>query len=128
MNVVFVASNPSVKSSDTACMNVATRSRIILNGWIEEIEANVRFVNVCDDRTEKNRPLTVSEIKSCLKSLEIKLQDCDKIVTLGNTASKAVSMLGLKHLKVPHPSPKNRLLNDKKFVEEIKEKIRDFCS
>jgi len=38
----------------------------------------------------------------------------DVYVALGNNASRA--LYGIPHFKLPHPSPKNRKLNDKEFI------------
>jgi len=42
----------------------------------------------------------------------------DKIIALGNYASRALKKLNVDHFKLPHPSGLNRKLNDKKWVDE----------
>jgi len=42
-----------------------------------------------------------------------------KIVALGNQVSKLLTDMGIKHFKLPHPSGRNRLLNDKSFEKNI---------
>jgi hypothetical protein len=39
------------------------------------------------------------------------------VIALGNVASKALDDLKIEHYKLPHPSPKNRKLNCKSFVQ-----------
>lgn len=54
----------------------------------------------------------------------------DKIVALGNNASKRLTKYGIPHFKLPHPSGRNRQLNDKSYIEsrlaECKKYICDF--
>lgn len=37
------------------------------------------------------------------------------VVALGNSVSSVLSRLGVEHFKMPHPSGRNRLLNDPVF-------------
>jgi len=43
------------------------------------------------------------------------VQGCH-MVALGNLASKVLTTMGMDHFKLPHPSPKNRKLNNKEFI------------
>lgn len=40
------------------------------------------------------------------------------IVALGNNASKALHDMRVNHFKLPHPSGRNRQLNDKAFITD----------
>lgn len=40
------------------------------------------------------------------------------VVALGNTASKAVQWFDIPHFKLPHPSSRNRQLNDPNFEQQ----------
>jgi uracil-DNA glycosylase len=87
-------------------------------------------INVSNNKTEENRPLKVSEIKESLDPLmaEIVIAEADKIVALGKTAAKALTLLGVDFYEMPHPSGRNRLLNDPKYVEEKIKGLLEFCS
>lgn len=41
-----------------------------------------------------------------------------RYVALGNEAAKELKDFGLQHFKLPHPSGRNRQINDKKFIEQ----------
>lgn len=125
MKVLFVGSNPSVKNLDPSIPFEGTRSQKILDVWINFLQlADYQVVNILDRATTNNRPLTKREIKNCIIEFRMKLQDIkyDRIIALGNSASIALKMLKLEHYKLPHPSPRNRKLNNKdELQKELKE-------
>jgi uracil-DNA glycosylase len=52
----------------------------------------------------------------------------DKIVALGKTAEKALTLLGYDFYAMPHPSGLNRKLNDKDYIEEKIKGLRDYIN
>jgi uracil-DNA glycosylase len=88
----------------------------------------VTFLNVSDQPTPGNRPLTVGEIKANLVRLDadIKAHNPERIVAVGKTATKALTLLQLQFLEIPHPSGCNRKLNDPKVVEEVIKKLQSY--
>lgn len=123
--ILFIGSNPSIKSSSTLPFWEDSKSRSILNSWISRTSLDngyvIHFENVSNHPTENNRPLNVSEIRFNLDRINTIIKDRNfyRIVALGNTASKALTLLRVKHYSLPHPSGLNRKLNDKNFVEEM---------
>lgn len=118
--VLIVGSNPSVKSPNNSAFHPSTRSRMILDEWFKDIDAELHFINVCDRTRPGNRQMRVSEIRECLPSLKSKIKmtkliHC-RVVAVGRTASKALNLLGVEYLEMPHPSGMNRKLNDKEYV------------
>lgn len=122
--ILFLGSNPSQSSSSTLPFWEDSRSRKILDLWLSRIALDDRysivFANVLDYPTDNNRPLKPSEIRSSLPELQLKISEVKpvKIVSLGKTASTALTLLRMEHFAMPHPSGLNRQLNDKNFVEE----------
>lgn len=126
-NIVFIGSNPSIKSSKLTPFWNDTKSAKILRSWLEQLkdsDSELFFYNVSDQPTENNRPLKISEIKENLQSLKNKLAIFSehkmeiKVVALGKTAEKALTLLRIPHIAMPHPSGLNRKLNDKAYVQE----------
>lgn len=126
--VIFIGSNPSQKSGSIVPFWHDTRSTAVLKKWMDQVYLDptirldsVAFGNVANIVTPNNRPLKMSEIKAALPRLNKLInEDCvpDKVVALGKTAEKALTMLGIPHHAMPHPSGLNRLLNDPLYVAE----------
>lgn len=120
MNVLFIGSNPSVASGDNSAFNRNTKSFKILQSWVQTINGTFYYLNVSNNKTINNRPLKLSEIQGALNELEssIELIKPDKVIALGKTAAKALTLLRYNFYEMPHPSGRNRLLNDKVYVQE----------
>lgn len=128
--ILFVGSNPSRASTTEAAFHGSTKSSKILTAWTENVRGIKMHVNVLNKKTENNRPLKTSEIQLNLDLLKSNIEGIspDHVVALGKTASKALTLLGIKHYEMPHPSGKNRKLNDKKFVAEKIKGLLEYVS
>lgn len=126
MIVLFIASNPSRSSPTNEPMHCSTRSRQILNGWLKDLDIQPIFINLIDQPTDKNKPLKIKEVKPLYGSIKDKIERLkyDAIVTLGYTSNYVLTDLNIKHTSIPHPSTRNRSLNDGKKIEDIKNKLR----
>ncbi len=130
IKALFIGSNPSMASTDGAPFRPGTRSRLTLESWIKNLQCIVLFTNVVHYKTVKNRPLSLAQIKEQMPTLQQYIDQVkpDKIVALGQAASKALTLLHRKHLLMPHPSGLNRQLNDKKFIKEKIEELTQYIS
>lgn len=130
--VLFIGSNPSNASSSDAAFHGSTKSSQILTGWLANLpkDRGVMFINVLNKKTEDNRPLKKSEVKANLEQLQstITAIEPDYIVTLGKTADEALTLLHREHYAMPHPSGRNRLLNDPKYVEGKLKGLTEYTS
>lgn len=58
------------------------------------------------------------------------LRDClagyDRVIALGNVASSSLHKIGIEHFKMPHPSGRNRLLNDREYELAMIERCREY--
>jgi uracil-DNA glycosylase len=131
MKILFVGSNPSNSSLTDAAFHGSTQSSKILTDWCANIK-NGFFVhvNVINKKTENNRPLSRKEIQDSLNSLKQNIAGIkpDRIIALGKTASTALTLLQVDFFEMPHPSGKNRMLNDKQYVTQKVNDLVKYCS
>jgi len=128
---LLIGSNPSNKSPDNSPFHVSTRSRSIVDEWFKEIDTQDRvFLNISNEKKEGNKALNMKEIQSRLPDLSGQLCKFEgyKIVTLGKTASKALTLLRVDFYELPHPSGLNRLLNDKNYIAEKIKGLQSYLS
>ena len=130
MKILIVGSNPSMKSPDLTPFHPSTKSSQILQQWFTGINAVFSYVNLVDYQTENNRPLRVAEIKRCIPDLisKIELHEGYKIVGLGKTVAKALSMTRFNFFEAPHPSGLNRKLNDKEYVKGMVDELLTYIN
>ena len=60
--------------------------------------------------------------------LKNRLCSFKKVVALGNDVSNALNKIKIDHIKVYHPSPRNRALNDKNAEIEVVSKIKRYVN
>jgi hypothetical protein len=123
IKLLLVGSNPSSSSPTDDAFDCSTCSRKVINSWLSSIDlvnADIVYINVHNKPTIGNRPLSIKEIKSTLISLKHELDKFSdyKIIALGNTANKALTLLHSAFYAMPHPSGRNRKLNDLMYVKE----------
>ena len=107
--VLIVGINPSDKQ------NSKTLQR--LNKWADELGIKYySFVNcISKSGVYKASDIDYNTLSRCVEGYE-------KIITLGNFASSALTKLGINHHSMPHPSGLNRNLNDPAYE---KQQLRD---
>ena len=121
--VMIVGSNPSTKSSNLSAFDTSTKSGRTVDEWLSPLGkyiSEIIALNVYDRPTENNRSLTQKEIKAGCKTVErwVDYHKPDVVVAFGKTASKALTLLGIEHYEMPHPSGLNRQLNDPNHIVE----------
>ena len=112
--IYFIGDKPSKKNTDKNVAFVGTRSYKTLLDWIYRMNLSInsiclfnygRFIETNNDRTWSS---------------------FDVVIALGNEASKALTKENIPHLKIPHPSGKNYLLNNKKNVDKFLKECKDY--
>lgn len=102
--IIFIGDKPSKKNLDPNVPFVGTPSYLKLLEWIGRMNVDVNYVKT------RNKDFAPN-----LKSLLTWYPHPIKVVALGNEASKELLKFDVPHFVLPHPSPRNRKLNDKKF-------------
>lgn len=114
INIVVVGQNPGNNKSAHYYKN-HTMDR--LKQWMSDIHVQFfSFVNCLHDKGQTQmKDVDYDFLYECVK-------DADKIIALGNFASACLEHINISHYKLPHPSPRNRVLNDKmKLMKTLEE-------
>lgn len=115
--VLVVGMNPSTKPT----MNKQNATFKKLISWMDVVGVHYfSFCNTFDDTSEAKHN-KVNYERLCTLSKEY-----DKILALGNFVSESLNKIDVVHFKLPHPSPRNRLLNDKTYEKKILLKCREY--
>lgn len=142
MKIVFVGDKPSSKNLDSNVPFVGTQSYKVLLQWIWEMDIDISDVvltNV-DDFYHKinhnNCSLTSDYFIALgqvagdfLENLEVRwIYRCGPTIIPTDQHTETTTIYKFPYFTLPHPSGRNRLLNDKEFVKnklkECKEWLR----
>ena len=80
------------------------------------------FVN-CIDQPGKTKSCDVD-----FDRLRKVSSDYNKVLALGGFVSRTLNTINVDHFMLPHPSPLNRLLNDKSFETKTISKCKDYLN
>jgi len=117
--VIVVGINPSNRHTQIKVYKNSTFDK--LHRWMDHLDIKYfSFINCIDSRGE------YKSNKIDYDSLENSINKAYKVLTLGDFPSKALNKLNIDHFKLPHPSPRNRQLNDKAFESLILEECRSY--
>lgn len=118
MKVLVIGMNPSTKPM---LKNRPSSTFKKLEEWMDK--CNIHYFSFCNtfdtpceakfDKVDKWRLIELST-------------QSDKIIALGGFVSTTLNKLGIDHFKMPHPSPRNRLLNDKEYEKSMIKQCRKF--
>lgn len=119
--VYFVADKPAKGNLSPKIPLVGTASYKTLLNWCGSMNIDVtrvRMFNQCDN------PFPQYGIHSLNIAIQ---QNHIKVVALGGAAQKYLLKAGVNEFYVlPHPSPKNRKLNDAKFIKNTLNQCREY--
>jgi len=129
LKILFIGSNPAMASASNKAFESDTASGRLLKTWTEGINGTFYYENIVSEKTENNRPLKKSEMANAMTPLRQRINriNPDRIVALGRDAALVLSNLELKFLDMPHPSGRNRKLNDKAYAESKVAELRVWC-
>jgi len=110
--IVIIGQNPSTAKQ----RKNSTFDR--LKKWTESVGlTSYDFIN-CSDEPGDKYEIDYDKLSATKKY--------KKVIALGGVASKALTKVGVRHFKMPHPSPRNRQLNDKQFESDMLYKMKEY--
>lgn len=118
MRIIVIGMNPSrilsIKNKETFTFKK-------LKHWMNNLGVKYfSFSNV----NENIDHISLSKVD--FSRLNTITSDYDRVIALGNFASDALHKIRVNHFKLPHPSPRNRLLNDKDYENKILQQCKEY--
>lgn len=94
-----------------------------LENWMERVGVTYYgFMNVYNEQGSfKKTDIDYEYVSQCINNQTT-------IVALGNVASEVLTKLDKDHLKMPHPSGLNRLLNNKEYEKQKLSELNEYVS
>jgi len=108
VKILVIGHSPSSKEY---CPRKGNPSINRLNRWLDACGVEIySFSNACAHHAPFLKKADIDEtyIQNITKNY-------NKILTLGNEVKQLFTKMEIEHFSLPHPSPLNRKLNDKKF-------------
>jgi len=121
--IVWVGLNPSPRNMSPEEAFVGSPSGKNLAKWQVEVDKGCdgfthKMYNLCtlvsSDETDVDH--TMADLGVMVRLME-HLSRGEPIVALGNKVSKILTANNIEHIPMPHPSPRNRQLNDGNFIK-----------
>lgn len=111
--VIVVGMNPSPRPPNKKVIKNSTVDR--LQKWMTDCGVqHYSFINTTE--AVKEKPLLIDIDMNRLKQAT---NGYHKVVALGGFASQCLRKVNVEHFVMPHPSPRNRMLNSKEY-EQLK--------
>jgi uracil-DNA glycosylase len=113
--IVFIGDRPSSKNLDQKVPFVGTKSHSNLIKWTHYM--GIPGYLLLNSHTDADKS----------KIFDLASQGF-KCIALGNNSSKVLESLKIEHFKLPHPSPRNRLLNNKNYIDNELIKCKNYLN
>lgn len=116
--VLFVGMNPGEPKGALIRRHSALGR---LHEWAAKLELTTfSFVNC------QHRPGGFRDEHVDVEFLRQAVSGFDRVIALGNDASRNLKRLGVAHHRMPHPSYRNRVFNDPSAEERVLTEARDY--
>lgn len=129
MRILIVGQNPSKKNLDPDIAFNGTESGYRLGNWVIHLglyNGEYDVINCSDSLTPKWTKTSLKNIATTMQYVYDTNKKYNKVLALGNIASKILTLADIPHFKLPHPSGRNRKLNSPTYVEEQLNKCREY--
>lgn len=126
--IIFVGDKASKKNIKATIPFVGTKSYKTLLEWIAELKIDITEVILANREHVKVYGLHQFACVESPNMFSDINEDEDKIIALGEAASKHLTNLSIEHFKMDHPSGLNRKLNDKDYVKKKLKECRKYIN
>lgn len=90
--------------------------------WMDQLGVSrVSFHNAIPDDSLPQR-IGSADFKLLYRCVE----GYEKVVALGSLVSQILTRMEVQHFRMPHPSPLNRLLNDRSYETRLLNELKDY--
>ena len=113
--IYFIGDKPSKRNVDPKVAFVGTTSYKTLLEWIYRMNLSVNDIMLYN-------------AKAFIQDVQDEVNEDDFVVALGREASTLLEHYHIPHHKIPHPSGLNRMLNDKKQVNEFLKGCKEYVN
>lgn len=112
--IIFVGDKPSIRNTVPGQAFIGTKSHKVLQEWAARM-CLLNFTMLNSQEADLPQLIRFHSIEN-------------QLVALGNNASKVLQQLGFKHFKLPHPSGRNRQLNNKEFIRQQLQNCKSYLA
>lgn len=114
-HVLFIGDKPGFRNLDPEIAFVGTRSYVTLLNWIARMDVSIYNIKLINS----SEPTAKDDITSYAQS-------GGKIIALGETAANLCEEMVVPHFKMPHPSGRNKINNDKTKIKNYLYECRKY--
>lgn len=120
MNLLIVGQNPG---NNPKAFQFKNHTIDRLNQWVDHFGVqHYGFVNCISTRGVcKVKDADFDVLKSCITKET-------KVIALGAFAATCLDRINISYFRLPHPSPRNRLMNDKEYVQNVLNKCKEYIN
>jgi len=126
--IIFIGQNPANKMKKGDKPFEGTKSKETLTKWFKHLDIVGKQAVFFFNASDKPGNVTPKDFNKEVLDTIKQYNGLAKFVALGNYASKFLDSADIKHVKLPHPSPRNVLLNNKRYVTTELNKVKRYLN
>ena len=123
--IFFVGDRPSSKNVSPGVAFVGTKSHKTLLGWLADMRVDTNDSVICNIDQFKEYSFG-GDWSVNVKCTDVDIMHGDLFVALGKVAEKGLLKRGFKPYLMPHPSGRNRKLNNEKWLNQELRKCKEW--
>lgn len=120
MNLLIVGQNPG---NNPKAFKYKNHTIDRLNQWADHLGVkHYGFVNCVSKRGDcKVKDADFDLIQECVTP-------STKVIALGSFAGACLDRINISYFRLPHPSPRNRQMNDKEYVQNVLNACKEYIN